>query len=370
MPTGGDHIKLNYILAPLSLLYGLGVRLRNVLFTWKILPVEEYPIPVISIGNLSVGGTGKTPHTEYLIRLLKDSYRVAVLSRGYKRTTSGYVLANALSNSRTIGDEPYQMKRKFPDILIAVDSNRRRGISQLLELPEEKRPQVILLDDAFQHRYVIPSLSIVLTDYKRLFYKDMLLPAGRLREPKRGICRADIVIVTKCEDQLKPIDLRIIEDEIRIQAHQLLYFTHIAYGTIEPAYPAIAAPDIRSGINEGDGIVLLAGIAAPEPFVEEVERYSANVTVLQFPDHHTFDRDDFRAVTEAFKRLKAPDRLILTTEKDAARLQGNPSVPEELKEHIYYMPITIRFNAGSGTSFDDFIKTHIMTFQQKFIYNT
>ncbi|MDR1981479.1 MAG: tetraacyldisaccharide 4'-kinase [Tannerellaceae bacterium] len=369
MPAG-DHIKLNYILTPFSLLYGLAVRLRNVLFTWKILPVEEYPIPVISIGNLSVGGTGKTPHTEYLIRLLKDKYRVAVLSRGYKRTTSGYVLANTLSNSRTIGDEPYQMKRKFPDILIAVDSNRRRGISHLLELPEEKRPQVILLDDAFQHRYVSPSLSIVLTDYKRLFYKDMLLPAGRLREPRRGISRADMIIVTKCENQLKPIDLRIIEEEIKKQAHQLLYFTYIAYETIEPVYPAIAAPDIRSRINEGDGIILLAGIAAPAPFIREVEKYSGNVTVLQYPDHHTFDKHNFKSVTEAFKRIQTPDKLILTTEKDASRLVDNPAVPDELKEHMYYMPITIRFSTGSAKSFDDFISTHITTFQQKFIYNT
>ena len=171
MPTEND-IKIHSLLSPFSFLYGIGVRFRNQLFDWRLLSSESYPIPIICIGNLAVGGTGKTPHTEYIIRLLKDDYRIAVLSRGYKRKSSGFILANEQSTSHEIGDEPYQMKHKFPDILVAVDADRREGIGKLLALPEEQRPQVILLDDAYQHRYVVPSFSIVLTDYHRLFYND------------------------------------------------------------------------------------------------------------------------------------------------------------------------------------------------------
>lgn len=167
MPTG-DSFKLYYWLSPLSLLYGIAVKVRNLLFDWGVLPSKEYPVPVISIGNLAVGGTGKTPHIEYLIRLLRHKYKLAVLSRGYKRSTSGFILADGNSSGRTIGDEPFQMKRKFPEITVAVDSNRRRGISNLLQLPAGEKPEVILLDDAYQHRYVRPSFSILTTDYHRL----------------------------------------------------------------------------------------------------------------------------------------------------------------------------------------------------------
>ena len=194
-----NKIKLYSLLTPLSFIYGIVVWIRNILFDWGIFTSEQYSIPIISIGNLSVGGTGKTPHTEYLIQLLIDKYRIAVLSRGYKRKTSGYLLATSQSTSFDIGDEPYQIKRKYPNILVAVDSNRRRGILNLLSLPIEQRPEVILLDDAYQHRYVQPSLSIVLSDFHRLFYLDRLLPVGHLREPASNIHRADKVIVTKCE---------------------------------------------------------------------------------------------------------------------------------------------------------------------------
>ncbi|MDR2843550.1 MAG: tetraacyldisaccharide 4'-kinase, partial [Candidatus Symbiothrix sp.] len=185
------------VLLPLSWLYGGIIWLRNKFFDWKIFPGESFNVPVISIGNLAVGGTGKTPHTEYLIRLLSKQYKVAVLSRGYQRKTKQYLLAGAGASAQTIGDEPFQMHRKFPDILVAVDKNRREGIQKLLNLPENQRPEVILLDDAYQHRYVKPSLSILLTDSKRLFTGDALLPAGRLREPASNRARADIVICTK-----------------------------------------------------------------------------------------------------------------------------------------------------------------------------
>ena len=186
MPDKNDFV-LNHYLTPISFLYEIGVRFRNKLFDWEILKSKQFAVPVICVGNLAVGGTGKTPHTEYLIRLLKSKYRIAVLSRGYKRKTSGFVLADAASTSRQIGDEPYQIKQKFPDIIVAVDASRRHGIEQLLALPESARPELILLDDAYQHRYVQPSFSVVLTDFNRLYYEDTLLPTGRLREPAPGI---------------------------------------------------------------------------------------------------------------------------------------------------------------------------------------
>ncbi|MDR1380244.1 MAG: tetraacyldisaccharide 4'-kinase, partial [Tannerella sp.] len=203
------YIRL--LLMPFALVYRLVTDVRNVLFEWNILPSGSFPVPVICIGNIAAGGTGKTPFTEYLVRLLAKQYRVAVLSRGYRRETEGFVLAKETCTARDIGDEPCQIKRKFPDIVVAVDANRRRGIRRLLALPDGERPQIILLDDAMQHRYVQPSLTIMLTEYGNLYYDDILLPAGNLRESVHAVYRADIVVVTKCPENIKPIDLRLME---------------------------------------------------------------------------------------------------------------------------------------------------------------
>lgn len=360
-----NKIKLNYCLTPISLLYEMGVSLRNQLFDWGVLHSEQYPVPIISIGNLSVGGTGKTPHTEYIIRLLKDQYRIAVLSRGYKRKTSGFILASQQSTSLEIGDEPFQMKNKFPDILVAVDANRRRGIQNLLSLPENEKPEVIVLDDAFQHRYVHPSLSIVLTDYHRLFYYDKLMPVGLLREPASNINRADIVIVTKCEEDMKPIDFRIIEENMHLRAHQSLFFTYIAYGEIEPVFPSEARPLISKKIDEEEDILLLSGIASPAPFICEAKKYSKKVVPATFPDHHTFTKSDFKKLDATYKKMSSPGKLILVTEKDAARLKDNPFVPDYWKDSLYCLPITIRF--CTGQSIDETIKKHIITVQKQSI---
>jgi len=357
-----NEIKLNYYLSPLSFLYGIGVWLRNRLFDWNVLHSEQYSIPVICIGNLSVGGTGKTPHTEYIIRLLKDKYRIAVLSRGYKRKTSGFILADSGSSSLEIGDEPFQMKNKFPDILVAVDANRRRGIQNLLSLPEKDKPEVILLDDAYQHRYVHPSLSIVLSDYHRLFYHDKLMPTGCLREPINNINRTDIVVVTKCDKDMKPIDFRIIEENMKLRAHQLLFFTSIVYGEIEPVFPSEARSLNHKAIEKEDDILLISGIAVPTPFIREAEKYSNKVLPAIFPDHHTFSKSDFKKLDTTFEKMTSPRKLILVTEKDAARLKNNPLVPENWKKSLYYLPIVIQF--CNGQSFDETIKKHIITFQK------
>lgn len=359
-----DSFKLNYLLAPISWFYEMGVRLRNQLFNWGILSTEEFTVPVISVGNLAMGGTGKTPHVEYLIRLLKDKYRVAVLSRGYKRRTKGYLLADDKSTYLTIGDEPFQIKRKFPDILVAVDNKRCRGIQNLLSLPDGEKPDVILLDDAFQHRYVTPSLSIVLTDYNRLFYKDKILPVGRLREPSVGIRRADAVIVTKCVEGLKPIDYRIISDEMKLLAHQELYFTHIKYGKLQPLFPVKAALHNKKSIEKDDNILLLAGIALPKQFIEEVGKYSDKVTSFIYPDHHVFTKQDIRKISETFNRIHSTDKYILVTEKDAARILQNPMIPEEWKDVLYYLPITVDFSTENHLSLDNLVLNHIITVQR------
>ncbi|WP_102407069.1 tetraacyldisaccharide 4'-kinase [Parabacteroides bouchesdurhonensis] len=366
MPTD-NTIKLNHIFSPIAFLYGIGVWFRNRLFDWGLLQSEQFPVPVICVGNLSAGGTGKTPHTEYIIRLLSPLYKVAVLSRGYKRKTTGFVLSTPESTSDEIGDEPYQMKRKFPDVQVAVDANRRRGIRNLLAFPKEKRPDVILLDDAFQHRYVIPSLSVVLTDYNRLYYYDELLPLGRLREPASGIRRADVVIVTKCSDELKPIDYRIMGGNMKLMAHQQLFFTRVCYGEIEPLFPQEAKPLTVKDIQRDDEILLLAGIASPEYFIKEAGKYSDKVTAITFADHHAFGKKDMKQIKAVFDKMTSPGKLILVTEKDAARLQNNPLLPDEWKKMLYYLPITINFCLDKQDAFNEMLKKHITTIQKNCI---
>ena len=228
-------IKIHKWLYPVSWIYGAVVVMRNKLFDWGIFRSKSFDVPVICVGNLAVGGTGKTPHTEYLIKLLRDKYQVAVLSRGYKRRTKGYVLATPQCTAKTIGDEPYQMYTKFSSVTLAVDEKRCHGIEKLLKL-KEPSTDVILLDDAFQHRHVKAGLNILLTDYHRLFCDDTLLPAGRLREPVSGKNRAQIVIVTKCPQDIKPIDYNIITKRLNLYPYQRLFFSSFRYGNLQPVF--------------------------------------------------------------------------------------------------------------------------------------
>ena len=216
----GDFIKIHKWLYPIAALYGIGVNIRNQLFDWHILPSRSFNVPIISIGNITVGGTGKTPHTEYLIKLLESEFQVGVLSRGYKRKSKGFVLATSETPMNQIGDEPYQIKQKFPHIHVAVDADRCHGIDKLCAPEMTPEVEVILLDDAYQHRYVNPGINILLVDYHRMISEDYLLPAGRLREPERGKSRANIVIVTKCPRDIKPMDYRIISKQIDLYPYQ------------------------------------------------------------------------------------------------------------------------------------------------------
>lgn len=320
------------LLFPLSIIYGSIVGIRNTLFHMGILKSKRFSVPVLCVGNITVGGTGKTPHSEMIIASLKTKFRVACLSRGYKRKTSGFILANEHSTAREIGDEPMQIKKKFPDIIVACDSNRVRGIEKLLALPYP--PQVIILDDAFQHRYVQADKNIVLADYNRPVYQDTLLPAGRLRENIGALKRADYIIVTKCPKDIQPIERRILSKHLKIKPYQQLFFTTMEYGSIHKL--SSKAKDARP--NKECAILCVTGIARPEPFVEYLKGFTPNITEQHYPDHHHFNEKDIQQIEKAFEALKGREKYIFTTEKDAVRLAGC-DLPKELKTHIYYIPI-------------------------------
>ena len=253
------------ILLPLSKLYGFGVAVRNLMFKWHILKQREFPVPVVVVGNISAGGTGKTPHTEYVLDLLRYKYRIGMISRGYKRHTKGFVLATNRSTPLDIGDEPYQIYQKFGrDVTVAVCEDRCTGIDQLLKL--DPRINLIVLDDAFQHRYVKPSVSIVLTEFNNPVFYDKLLPLGRLREPAKAIYRADMVVVTKCPEQLKAIEYRIFKNSLKLFPYQKLFFSRFNYTSLRPLFPDIVseAPHL-SWLTTDDSILVVSGIANPKP---------------------------------------------------------------------------------------------------------
>jgi len=336
----------------------MGVNLRNKLFDWKIFRSKSFDIPVICIGNITVGGTGKTPHTEYLVSLLKKQYAVAVLSRGYKRHTKGFILADARSTSSTIGDESFQIKTKYPDIRVAVDTNRVRGINKLLEL-DNPPVQVILLDDAFQHRYVEAGINILLTDFNRLICDDTLLPAGRLREPIKGKNRAHMVIVTKCPTDIKPIDFNIISKRLKLFPWQELYFTRLKYGGLIPVFKDNGSPK-RSldTLNGKEQILLLTGIVSPDVMMEEIARYNKNIHLASYADHHNFSKKDLKKIARQFNQLSG-EKLVITTEKDAARLLSHPDMDKDLKKNLYALPIEIDFLLNQENAFKQNIISYV-----------
>ncbi len=347
----GDFIKINEWLMPLSWIYGWGVRLRNQMFELGILKSRSFDIPVISVGNITVGGSGKTPHVEFLINTLRDQVKVAVLSRGYKRKSRGYVLADNDTPMREIGDEPYQMKKKFPDIFVAVDKDRCHGIEQLTQDPKTKDTDVILLDDAYQHRYVKPGINILLVDYHRLIMYDKLLPAGRLREPRKGKSRADIVIVTKCPADLKPMEYRVITKTMNLFPYQKLYFTTLKYDNLKPVY---CGPDRKlNTINADTQVLLLTGIASPQQMIVDLQPYTKNITPLTFADHHQFSDSDINRINTVYAQMTGKDKIIITTEKDNARLFGMNGLSDEVRSRIYVLPVAVSFMLDQENDFKD-----------------
>lgn len=360
----GDFININKKLLPFSWLYGFGVGFRNMLFEMGILKSRSYTVPVISVGNITVGGTGKTPHVEYLIRLLKDKVNVAVLSRGYKRKSHGFVLADAETTMKMIGDEPYQMKQKFPDITVAVDSKRTRGIDHLIGGEAGKDIDVVLLDDAFQHRYVKPGINILLVDYHRLIIYDELLPAGRLREPVKSKDRADIVIITKCPWNLKPMEFRVITKAMKLYPYQQLFFSTHEYEMPIAVFPeeqgklgASETLDSLASLKDKN-VLLLTGIGSPEQMKHDMEQMTDHVTPLTFSDHHDFKQKDIVAINEAFAAIPEP-KVIITTEKDATRLAVLEELSSEVKQHLYKLPIYIQIMQDQDELFNQTVLGYV-----------
>ena len=351
----GDFIKINKWLLPLSWLYGMAVNLRNTMFSIGILKSRSFDVPVIAVGNITVGGSGKTPHVEYLIRLLKDTFHTAVLSRGYKRKSKGFVQATAKTTMPEIGDEPFQMKQKFPNVIVAVDKNRCHGIDTLVE--NDKDIDVVLLDDAFQHRYVKPGINILLVDYHRLIIYDKLLPAGRLREPLSGKDRADIVIVTKCPKDLKPMEYRVIMKAMSLYPYQQLFFTSIDYGELLPVFQETKeALDIHH--LKDYSALLLTGIASPQQMTHDLQPLIPQLTPLVFGDHHVFSKKDMELINSTFAALPSP-KLIITTEKDVTRLRLVEGLSEEVRQHLYALPITVCFLQEQAQMFNQQIIDYV-----------
>ena len=357
MRTEGDFIHINEWLIPLSWLYGIGVGFRNQLFNIGLLKQHDYDIPIISVGNITVGGAGKTPHVEYLIRLLKDKVKVAVLSRGYKRKTHGYVLANDSSTVTDIGDEPYQMKQKYQDVHIAVDKKRVDGIAHITGDAETNDTDVILLDDAFQHRYVKAGINILLVDYHRLIIYDKLLPAGRLREPQSGKNRADIVIITKCPKDLKPMEFRVLTKAMNLYPYQSLYFTTIEYESLTPLF-AKEKSTIEKEALEDKHVMLITGIASPKQIIIDLKPHVKEMTTLAFSDHHQFKSKDIMKINETFNAIKG-EKIIVTTEKDATRLEQLDGLSEEVKQNLYVLPIKVKFMINQEEEFNDKIIDYV-----------
>ena len=349
-------MTIHHWLLPASWLYGIGVRLRNQLFDWRLLRSHSFPIPVISVGNLAVGGTGKTPHVEYILRLLQPVWKTAVLSRGYKRKTSGFVMANATSTAEDIGDEPMQIKGKFPRTTVAVDADRCEGIRQLMTRTDT---QAVVLDDAFQHRYVHPGLSIVLIEHERLM-GDRLLPAGRLREPMSGLRRADIVVVTKCPAGMNDGDFERARQAVRRHTRQPVFFSAIAY---QDPVPVMRLPE-HSPVAWGGQVLLVTGIANPTPLLTEIERRGARVTHLSFGDHHAFSPADIRRINEAFEAMPEP-RTVVTTEKDATRLASVSGLADSVARALYQMPISVSI-LNDSKRFDQMVTDYVANTLKKY----
>ena len=343
------------ISVPLSWLYGMVVHIRHKLFDLKILRSEEFDIPVVCIGNLTVGGTGKTPVAELLIERFSEHYRVGVLSRGYRRRTKGFVLSTPASSARTIGDEPRQMKLKYPSVPVAVCEKRAEGIRLLRKAHPEI--ELIILDDAFQHRYVEPWVNILLMDYNNPVYRDRLLPWGRLRDTRNQIHRANFVLVTKCPDDLNPLDMRIVINSLGLFPYQSLYFTRMRQGEITPLFADRAVGKVR----EGDPVIAMSGIANPVPLLESLRKRFDVVAELTFDDHHTYRLSDMRRLEALFAAY--PDAVVLTTEIDAVKLTNRKKVPEAVQQRLYYVPIHVSFVADSESEFLRHLELYVRTNQ-------
>jgi tetraacyldisaccharide 4'-kinase len=343
------------LLLPFALLYGFVIWIRDVMYRRNILRSSSFGLPLICVGNLSVGGTGKSPMVEWLVARLKDQYKVATLSRGYKRKTKGYALANENTTAIEIGDEPMLFHLKFPNVPVAVGEERIVAIPQLLH--DRPETEVIILDDAFQHRAIRAGLNILLTEYSNLFTRDFFLPTGDLRDLRSSYKRSDVIVVTKCQPDLSREEAEAIKNEISPLPHQKVFFTSIAYGT-----PYHLVDHSMRELDESAEILLITGIANPRPLKMYLEEKVETYQMMHFGDHHIFTIDDWRDIVKRFKSIESDKKIILTTEKDAVRLT---KFNAELNGMPFYViPIEHQFLFGQEGEFIDRISSFIQNFKQ------
>lgn len=345
--------SLRLLLLPFALLYGLAVTIRNWLFDVKILKSATFNFPLICIGNLSVGGTGKSPMVEYLIGTLKNHFNIATLSRGYKRKTKGYALANRSTTALEIGDEPMQFHAKFSDVAVAVGEERLVAIPQLLH--DKPDTDVIILDDAFQHRYVNAGLNILLSDCSNLFYNDWFLPSGDLRDQRRSYRRAQILVVTKCSATMSEEEKNKIRKCIRLVNGQHLFFTSLQYGK-----PYHILTRETSELSANTSVLLVCGIANPKPLKKFIGEQCAGYEEILYGDHHIFTIDDLKTIRRRFGEMDGNNKIIITTEKDAVRLH---KFDEDLKDmSIYVLPVQPKFLFGEEEKFNRLVTTFINSY--------
>lgn len=351
----GNVLKLlRKSLFPIKWLYALVVGVRNILFNTGVLDSKSYDLPIIAVGNITAGGTGKTPHVEYLIRLLHKKHKLTVLSRGYNRKSKGLVIADEKSDAISLGDEPFQIYTKFKDTIeLTVDANRRRALDVISDTFSDIN--LVILDDAFQHRYVKPGLSILLVDYNRPIYSDRLLPVGNLREPVSEKRRAHLIVVTKCPVDLTPLEARVIRNKLAPAPYQNLYFSSFEYQGLSPL---IEGGDVKE-LDKLTAACLLTAIASPKPLIKYLKAYNIALEQLSFNDHHYFTKKDWSNVMRNFKLLEGDDKIIITTEKDAARMRSDVNLPEELKPFIYIIPLKVKLLMDGEASFNTKILSYV-----------
>lgn len=348
--------SFRYLTLPLSFVYGIIIKLRNLLYDKNILKSASFNFPIICVGNLAVGGTGKTPMTEYIIQLLGNRYQIATLSRGYKRKTTGFAIANENTTAIEIGDEPMQFHQKFSHITVAVGEERLVAIPQLLH--QRPQTQCIILDDAFQHRQVKAGLNILLTDFKNLYTRDFMLPAGDLRDVRSSSKRAHCIVVTKCKSSLTIEESRAIIKELNPLEHQQVFFSEIQYGM---PYHLFGRQTINMDTNTQ--VLLITGIANPRPIQEFLNKHVHSYDMLRYADHHIFDSDDLKDIQNHYNKMNATGAIILTTEKDAVRLQ---KFEPQLKDYpIYAIPIQHHLLFDGARAFEDMLCTFIQSYHSK-----
>ncbi|MEO8821589.1 MAG: tetraacyldisaccharide 4'-kinase [Ginsengibacter sp.] len=342
--------KTRYILLPFSFLYEGIIKVRNQLFDKKVFRSATFDVPLICVGNLTLGGTGKTPMVEYLVRMLQQKYHVATLSRGYKRKTKGFFIAIEYSKTTDIGDEPMQIYKKFPNITVAVDEERVMGIPKILN--DKPETEVIILDDAFQHRQVAAGLNILLTEYNHLYTKDFLLPAGNLRDTKASSKRADIIIVTKCKSNLNEDEKKDLIEELNPLSEQTIYFTKIKYET-----PFHLFTKEKYNLQPETQVLLVCGIANPKKLQEEIKPRVSSLTTIRFSDHHVYNSIDLKKITNEFSKIEVGQKIILTTEKDAVRLS---TFENELRDLPFFvLPMAHQFLFGEEMEFEKSVLEYI-----------